>query len=47
MSKKEWSDLIKKIEEKEPADSLDYYKLSDESLKELEDKSRVETSINA
>ncbi|CAG8585265.1 14403_t:CDS:10 [Gigaspora margarita] len=36
MSKKEWSDLIKKIEEKEP-DSLDYYKLSDESLKELEE----------
>ncbi|CAG8775736.1 9679_t:CDS:1, partial [Gigaspora rosea] len=37
VSKKEWSDLIKKIEEKVPADNLDYYKLSNESLKELED----------
>ncbi|CAG8566476.1 12160_t:CDS:10, partial [Cetraspora pellucida] len=37
MSKKEWVDLIKKIEEKEPTDNIDFYKLSDESLKELEE----------
>lgn len=37
MSKKEWVNLIKKIEEKEPTDNIDYYKLSDKSLKELEE----------
>ncbi|CAG8569975.1 17027_t:CDS:2 [Gigaspora margarita] len=37
MTKDEFAELIKKIEEQEPVDNNDYYKLSDENLKELED----------
>ncbi|CAG8493581.1 16343_t:CDS:10 [Dentiscutata heterogama] len=36
MTKDKFAELIKKIEEQEPADNNDYYKLSDENLKELE-----------
>ncbi|CAG8703140.1 12722_t:CDS:1, partial [Dentiscutata heterogama] len=37
MTKNEFAVLIKKIEEQIPADSNDYYKLFDESLKELKE----------